>query len=80
MNVDRTVKNVVTSARDFVEQLVPADSTDPAAREARKRLEGVLKELNPAGGKTVSADAQKAKKGGKKAKRQAEKAAKAGKQ
>jgi arylsulfatase A len=35
----------------FVEQPVPADSTDAAAIAARKRLEGVLAELDPASGK-----------------------------
>jgi arylsulfatase A len=64
----------------FVEALVPADTTDPAAQAARKRLEAVLKELNPAGGKTVSADAQKNKnKAAKKAQRQAKKQAAANK-
>ena len=40
----------------FVEQLVPADSKDEAAVAARKRLQAVLDTLNPAGGKTVSAE------------------------
>lgn len=60
----------------FVEALIPADSTDAAAKAARTELTAVLKELNPAGGKTLSAEAAKAKpknkagknKGGKKAK------------
>jgi arylsulfatase A len=34
----------------YTEPLVPADTQDPDAIAARKRLEGVLKELNPAGG------------------------------
>ena len=56
----------------FVEALVPADASDAAAQAARKRLEAVLKELNPAGGKTVPAGAANGKnKGQKKAKRQA---------
>jgi arylsulfatase A len=46
----------------FVEALVPADSTDPAAQAARKRLQAVLDELNPAGGKTVPPDAGNGKK------------------
>jgi arylsulfatase A len=51
----------------FVEAPVAADSTDPAAQAARKRLSAVLAELNPAGGKTVPPDAgKKAKKGKKK--------------
>ena len=45
----------------FVEAPVPADSTDPAAQAARKQLQSVLAELNPAGGKTVGADDGKAK-------------------
>jgi len=39
----------------FVEQLVPADSKDEAAVAARTRLQAVLDKLNPAGGKTISA-------------------------
>jgi arylsulfatase A len=39
----------------FVEAPVPADSTDPAAQAARKRLQAVLTDLNPAAGKTVPA-------------------------
>jgi arylsulfatase A len=35
----------------FVEALVPADATDPKAAAARKRLQAVLDELNPAGKK-----------------------------
>jgi arylsulfatase A len=45
----------------FVEAPIPADSTDPEAQAARKRLQAVLDELNPAAGKTVPADANKAK-------------------
>src|SRR5207248_1864970 len=46
----------------FVEAPVAADSSDASAQAARKRLEAVLDDLNPAGGKTVSAtDAEKAK-------------------
>lgn len=37
----------------FVEELVPADSGDAAAKAARERLQAVLAELNPAAGKTV---------------------------
>src|SRR5262249_24203783 len=37
----------------FVEALVPAISSDPQAQAARKQLQAVLSELNPAGGKTV---------------------------
>lgn len=36
----------------FEEKLVPADSKDAGAAAARKRLQGVLDNLNPAGGKT----------------------------
>ena len=39
----------------FVERLVPADSKDGAALTARQRLQAVLDQLNPAGGKTISA-------------------------
>jgi len=46
----------------FVEQLVPADSTDEAAVAARKRLAAVLDKLNPAGGKTLSAEDEAAEK------------------
>lgn len=45
----------------FVEELVPADSTDTAANAARTRLAAVLSELNPAGGKTVPRDAPNGK-------------------
>jgi arylsulfatase A len=40
----------------FVEELVGADSKDRVAAAARKRLQAVLDKLNPAGGKTVSAE------------------------
>ncbi len=40
----------------FVEPLVPADSKEEAAVAARKRLQAVLDKLNPAGGKTISAE------------------------
>jgi arylsulfatase A len=39
----------------FVEQLVPADTQDPVAIAARARLQAVLDQLNPAGGKTLPA-------------------------
>ncbi len=42
----------------FVEKAVPADSADKAAAAARKRLQAVLDKLNPAGGKTISAEQQ----------------------
>jgi len=44
----------------FVEKLVPADSTDKAAVDARKRLQAVLDKLNPAGGKTISVEPETA--------------------
>jgi arylsulfatase A len=59
----------------FVEAAVPSDTTDAKAQAARKRLQAVLDELNPAGGKTVPPGSEKAKKGGKKAKQAATKAA-----
>jgi hypothetical protein len=34
----------------FTEKLVAADTKDPAAIAARKRLQAVLEQLNPAGG------------------------------
>ena len=40
----------------FVEQLVPADSKDQSAVAARKRLQAALAKLDPAGGKTISAE------------------------
>jgi arylsulfatase A len=46
----------------FVEQLVSADSKDKAAAAARKRLQAVLDKLNPAGGKTISAEEEAAAK------------------
>ena len=39
------------SEAPFLEKLVAADTTDAAAVAARKRLQGVLDQLNPAGGK-----------------------------
>ena len=60
----------------FVEALVPADSGDPQAQVARKRLQAVLTELNPAGGKTVPEGGDAKAKAEKKAKRAAQKAAK----
>jgi len=63
----------------FVETLVPSDSTDASAKAARKRLQAVLAELNPAGGKTVTADTDANAKAQKKAKRQAKKQAEAAK-
>ena len=54
----------------FVEQLVPADSKDEAAVAARKRLTAVLDKLNPAGGKTISAEEEAAEKGRAKKQRQ----------
>ena len=44
----------------FVENPVPADSADKAAVAARKRLQAVLDKLNPAGGKTISAQEEAA--------------------
>ncbi len=46
----------------FVEQLVAADSKDQTATAARKRLQTVLDKLNPAGGKTISAEEEAAAK------------------
>jgi len=40
----------------IVEKPAPRDSSDEAAAAARKRLQAVLDKLNPAGGKTISAD------------------------
>jgi len=59
----------------FVEQLVPADSSDPAAQAARKRLASVLADLNPAGGKTVAPGADAKTKAERKAKKAAQKTA-----
>ncbi|MCX7013666.1 MAG: sulfatase-like hydrolase/transferase [Candidatus Sumerlaeota bacterium] len=42
----------------FVEEPVPADTKDEKALAARKRLQAVLDRLNPAGGKTISAEAE----------------------
>jgi arylsulfatase A len=58
----------------FEEKLVPADTKDAEAVAARKRLQGVLEQLNPAGGKTEASDAgatknRKAGKAGRKAQR-----------
>lgn len=53
----------------FVEAPVPAESDDPAAQAARKQLSAVLAELNPGGGKTVTRDADSAKKPAKKKKK-----------
>ena len=58
----------------FVEAPVPADSKDPAAQAARKRLQTVLADLNPAGGKTVPPVDEKTK-AERKAKKQAKKKA-----
>ncbi|MCU0917654.1 MAG: sulfatase-like hydrolase/transferase [Planctomycetes bacterium] len=46
----------------FVEQLVPADTKDQAAVAARRRLQAVLDQLNPRGGKTISPEAEEAAK------------------
>jgi arylsulfatase A len=59
----------------FVEAPVAADTTDPAAQAARKKLEGVLAELNPAAGKTVPAGTNAKDKAARKAKRAKKKAA-----
>jgi arylsulfatase A len=45
----------------FVEAPIAADTTDPQALAARKKLQGVLDQLNPAGGKTVPVDSEKKK-------------------
>jgi arylsulfatase A len=56
----------------FVEEPVAADSKDSEAAQARARLQTVLDELNPAGGKTDAPDAEKVnKKANKKKKKQA---------
>jgi arylsulfatase A len=44
----------------FVEKLMPADVKDVAAVAERKRLQTVLDKLNPAGGKTISAEEEAA--------------------
>jgi arylsulfatase A len=54
----------------FVEAPVAADTTDAAAATARKQLQAVLDELNPASGKVAPPNAGK-KKANKKAKQQA---------
>lgn len=71
----------------FVEQAVAEDSKDEAAVAARKRLQAVLAKLNPAGGKTISAEdeaaaknraqKQKQKQGQKKGQKRGQKKAKA---
>ncbi len=57
----------------FVEAAVPSDSPDAEAQAARKRLQTVLDDLNPAAGKTVPPDSEKnkAKKQQKKKKKKA---------
>ena len=45
----------------FVEAPVPTDTTDPQALAAKKRLQAVLDELNPGGGKTAPREAAKKK-------------------
>ena len=55
----------------FAEPLVPANTQDDSALAARKRLQAVLDQLNPAGGKVDPGDgsgkhANKPKKAGKK--------------
>jgi len=57
----------------FVEQLVPADSKDKAATQARKQLQAVLDKLNPASGKTISAEEEAAAKDRQKKKAQRQK-------
>jgi len=49
----------------FEEKLVPADTNDAAAKAARKRLEGILAQLNPAGGKVEDIRPAEGKAGGK---------------
>jgi arylsulfatase A len=60
----------------FEEKLVPADTQNAEAIAARKRLQAVLDQLNPAGGKTVQPDEEKPKAAKKKVKAQQKKAAK----
>jgi arylsulfatase A len=55
----------------YAEPLVPADTKDEAANAARKKLQGVLDQLNPAGG---FVDPGLGKQGGKKNKKQAKRA------
>lgn len=57
----------------FVEQLVAEDAKDEGAVAARKRLQAVLDQLNPAGGKTISAEAEAAEKDRAKKQRQKQK-------
>jgi arylsulfatase A len=57
----------------FVESLVPADTQDAEAVAARKRLQAVLDQLNPAGGKVVQPGEQAAKAAKKAAKQGAKK-------
>src|SRR5262245_3395682 len=59
----------------FVEAPIAADSKDPAAQAARKRLAAVLADLHPAGGKPVVENPNKAPKAERKAKRAAKAAA-----
>src|SRR5262249_45366418 len=63
----------------FVEAPIAADSKDPAAQAARKRLTAVLAALNPAGAKTVPPVDEKTK-AERKAKKQAKKQAEAKKE
>jgi len=58
----------------FVETLVPADTKDAEAIAARKRLQAVLDQLNPAGGKVEAVKPKTAKAGKKAIKRQEKKA------
>jgi len=62
----------------IVEKLVPGDSKDEAAAAARKRLQAALDKLNPAGGKTISAEEATAEKD--RAKKRAERQKQAQKQ
>ncbi len=62
----------------FIEALEPRDTTDAAAQAARKKLQAVLDDLNPAGGKTLPANGDANTKAQKKARRQAKKAAAGG--
>lgn len=45
----------------FEETLIPADTAEPTATTARKRLQAVLDQLNPAGGRTEAIRPQAAK-------------------
>ena len=60
------------SGAPFEEKLVPADSTDPAAMEARAKLKAALEKLNPAGG--ILDDGDGTGRHGGKAKKKAKKA------